>query len=65
MKKVTEYKNFIDGKWAKSHSGETFPNISPAATDDVTGIFQKMDARDINDDISTACVTPDGEMTTS
>ena len=54
MKKVTEYKNFINGKWVKSHSGETFPNINPANTDDVIGVFQKSDARDVNDAISAA-----------
>jgi len=62
MKKVTDYKNFIDGKWVKAHSGETFPNINPVDTDDVTGIFQKLDARNVNDDISAACVTPAAKM---
>ena len=34
-------KNFIDGEWVESSSGETFENRNPADTRDVVGIFQK------------------------
>lgn len=35
------YKNFVDGDWLESSTGETFENISPADTRDLVGIFQK------------------------
>ena len=35
------YKNFIDGEWVESSTGETFENRNPADTRDVVGIFQK------------------------
>src|SRR6202049_1972074 len=35
------YKNFIDGEWVESATGETFENRSPADTRDLVGIFQK------------------------
>src|SRR3954454_16571071 len=35
------FRNFIDGEWVESASGETFENINPADTRDVVGIFQK------------------------
>ena len=34
------YKNFIDGEWVESSTGETFENRNPADTRDVVGIFQ-------------------------
>jgi len=42
------FKNFIDGEWVESASGETFENISPADTRDVVGIFQKSIKADVN-----------------
>ncbi|HJT70256.1 MAG TPA: aldehyde dehydrogenase family protein [Terriglobales bacterium] len=35
------YRNFIDGEWVESSTGETFENRNPADTRDVVGIFQK------------------------
>ena len=35
------YKNFIDGEWVESSTGETFEDRNPADTRDVVGIFQK------------------------
>src|SRR6202049_4987443 len=35
------FKNFIDGEWVDSSTGETFENRSPADTRDLVGIFQK------------------------
>jgi len=34
-------KNFIDGEWVESSTGETFEDRNPADTRDVVGIFQK------------------------
>jgi len=42
------FKNFIDGEWVESASGETFENISPADTRDVVGIFQKSIKTDVD-----------------
>ncbi len=42
------YKNFINGEWVESKTGETFENINPANTDEVVGIFQKSNADDVN-----------------
>src|SRR5690242_6998787 len=42
------FKNFIDGEWVESSSGETFENISPADTRDVVGIFQKSAKADVD-----------------
>src|SRR5271157_1014731 len=35
------FKNFIDGEWVESSTGETFEDRNPADTRDVVGIFQK------------------------
>ncbi len=42
------YKNFIDGEWVESATGETFENRNPADTRDVVGIFQKSGKADID-----------------
>jgi acyl-CoA reductase-like NAD-dependent aldehyde dehydrogenase len=41
------YKNFINGEWVESKSGETFENRNPANTDEVVGVFQKSNADDV------------------
>ena len=51
---VKEYKNFIDGKWVKSESGERFSDVNPANTDDVIGRFQKSTQKDIIQAIESA-----------
>ncbi|HEX5890609.1 MAG TPA: aldehyde dehydrogenase family protein, partial [Pyrinomonadaceae bacterium] len=43
------FKNYINGEWADSRSGKTFPNINPANTDDTVGHFQASNADDVND----------------
>jgi aldehyde dehydrogenase (NAD+) len=48
------YLNFIDGRWVKSKTGETFENRNPADTRDNIGVFQKSDADDVDDAISAA-----------
>src|SRR5581483_11889441 len=35
------FKNFIDGEWVESTTGETFEDRNPADTREVVGIFQK------------------------
>src|SRR5438309_8929052 len=42
------YKNFIDGEWVQSSTGETFENRNPADTRDLVGIFQKSGKADID-----------------
>src|SRR6185437_8972583 len=42
------YKNFIDGEWVESSTGETFENRNPADTRDVVGIFQKSAKADVD-----------------
>jgi acyl-CoA reductase-like NAD-dependent aldehyde dehydrogenase len=42
------FKNFIDGEWVESSSGETFENRNPADTRDLVGIFQKSNKADVD-----------------
>jgi len=35
------FKNFIGGEWVAAVTGETFPNVNPADTRDVVGLFQR------------------------
>ncbi len=42
------FKNFIDGEWGESSTGETFENRNPADTRDLVGIFQKSAKADVN-----------------
>ena len=46
--KTKVYKNFIDGEWVESSTGETFENRNPADTRDVVGIFQKSAKADVD-----------------
>ena len=43
-----KYKNFIDGKWVESASGETFESRSPANKNDIVGICQKSNGEDVD-----------------
>src|SRR6266849_5327936 len=42
------YKNFIDGEWVESATGQTFENLNPADTRDVVGIFQRSGKADVD-----------------
>ena len=42
------FKNYIDGEWVESSTGETFENRNPADTRDLVGIFQKSNRADVN-----------------
>lgn len=46
---MTTFTNYINGEWAESKSGKTFPNINPANTDETIGFFQASNAEDVND----------------
>ena len=41
-------KNFIDGEWVASSTGETFEDRNPADTREVVAIFQKSGKDDVN-----------------
>jgi alpha-ketoglutaric semialdehyde dehydrogenase len=40
------YRNFIAGKWVECGPGKTFPNVNPANTDEVLGLFQASGAEE-------------------
>src|SRR5579885_1583434 len=48
------FKNFINGEWVGSSTGETFENRNPADTRDLVGIFQKSGKDDVNAAIAAA-----------
>jgi aldehyde dehydrogenase (NAD+) len=48
------FKNYINGKWKASSSGETFENVNPANHNEVLGRFQKSNKKDVNEALSAA-----------
>ena len=48
------FKNFIDGDWVDSQTGETFENRNPADIRDLVGIFQKSGKADVNAAVAAA-----------
>ena len=48
------FKNFINGKWVDSESGQTFENRNPANTDELVGHFQKSTPNDVKKAIDAA-----------
>jgi aldehyde dehydrogenase (NAD+) len=52
---VKVYKNYIQGKWRNSASGETFENTNPANFKDVLGRFQKSSSEDVALAVESAC----------
>jgi alpha-ketoglutaric semialdehyde dehydrogenase len=48
------YKNFIDGEWVESQSGETFENRNPADNREVVGIFQRSNKADVDAAVAAA-----------
>jgi alpha-ketoglutaric semialdehyde dehydrogenase len=48
------FKNFIDGEWAESTTGETFEDRNPADSREVVGIFQKSGKDDVDAAIDAA-----------
>lgn len=45
---MPEYKNYIDGEWVESVSGDTLDVVNPADTDDIVGTFQQSNEEDAN-----------------
>jgi len=41
------YKNYINGEWVESRSGRVFENRSPANENELLGLFQASDQRDV------------------
>ncbi len=52
--KTKVYRNFIDGEWVESSTGQTFEDRNPADTRDVVGIFQKSGKADVDDAVEAA-----------
>ena len=48
------HKNYVDGQWIPSASGQTFENRNPANTDDLIGVFQQSSAADVDTAIAAA-----------
>ncbi len=48
------FKNFIDGEWVDSCSGETFENRNPANWDEVVGVFPNSNEEDVNKAVKAA-----------
>src|SRR5580698_4362257 len=46
--KTKVFKNFIDGEWVESASGETFEDRNPADTREVVAIFQRSNKEDVD-----------------
>jgi aldehyde dehydrogenase (NAD+) len=51
---MATFNNFIGGKWVPSASGDLFENRNPADTDDLIGVFQRSDSRDVEQAIDAA-----------
>jgi len=51
---MEQIKNYINGKWVDSKSGETFRSINPANRDEVIGIVPKSDRKDVDQAIRAA-----------
>ncbi len=54
MDNVTQFLNYIDGKWLPCGSGSTFENRNPADQDDLLGQFQASSAEDAQQAIAAA-----------
>ena len=46
--KTRTFKNFIDGEWVESVTGQTFEDRNPADTREVVGIFQRSNKADVD-----------------
>ena len=53
------FKNFIDGEWVESSTGQTFENRNPADTRDLVGIFQKSNKADVHAAVDAAKDCPE------
>ncbi|MEE3347304.1 MAG: aldehyde dehydrogenase family protein, partial [Nitrospinota bacterium] len=57
---IKNYKNYLDGKWVVSSSGETFDNVNPANKKEILGRFQKSNANDLNKAVKSAVKAQEG-----
>ena len=48
------YKNFINGEWVNTSSGQTFENGNPANRKELVGLFQKSNREDVENAIQAA-----------
>jgi aldehyde dehydrogenase (NAD+) len=48
LREAREYKNYVNGEWVASSSGQTFENRNPADREDLVGTFQESNADDLN-----------------
>ena len=48
------FRNYVGGQWVECKSKKTFPNINPADTDEVVGLFQASAAEDVIEACDTA-----------
>ena len=48
------FRNYVGGQWVECKSKKTFPNINPADTDEVVGLFQASAAEDMVEACDTA-----------
>jgi acyl-CoA reductase-like NAD-dependent aldehyde dehydrogenase len=48
LRATRDYKNYVNGKWVASSSGQTFENTNPANGDDLIGTFQESNAKDLD-----------------
>ena len=51
---ATVHHNYVDGEWVPSASGQTFENRNPANTDDLIGVFQQSNTKDVDAAIAAA-----------
>jgi alpha-ketoglutaric semialdehyde dehydrogenase len=54
LRPARDYRNYIDGEWIASKSGQTFENRNPANEDDLIGTFQESNADDVNRAVAAA-----------
>lgn len=54
MAKVPVLKNYINGSWKSSSSGDTFDNVNPANTSEVVGRFQQSTSTDVDEAVEAA-----------
>jgi len=54
MATPTIYRNYINGEWVESETGETFENLNPADTSDVVGVFKRSGKEDIEKAVAAA-----------
>ena len=48
------YKNFINGEWVESVTGEAFENVNPADRNELVGMFPKSNSEDVDNAVSAA-----------